>query len=98
VRMLVFPCTSYNPSVYLAMHCVGNKQRSRQKLNFYFLLHQMELPAKGVGMMLNLFLKEQINDIIIIITVDHPFQLAAPTPPRGNPLKGTSSTQPSLWA
>ncbi len=26
MRMLVFPCTSYNPSVYLAMHCVGNKQ------------------------------------------------------------------------
>ena len=30
--MLVFPCTSYNPSVYLAMHCVGNKQRSRTAL------------------------------------------------------------------
>jgi hypothetical protein len=79
-------------------HVYHFSMRSRQKLNFYFLLHQMELPAKGVGMMLNLFLKEQINDIIIIITVDHPFQLAAPTPPRGNPLKGTSSTQPSLWA
>ena len=25
MRMLVFPCTSYNPSVYLAMHCVGNQ-------------------------------------------------------------------------
>jgi hypothetical protein len=61
--------------------------RSRQKLNFYFLLHQMELPAKGVGMMLNLFLKEQINDIIIIITVDHPFQLAAPTPHGETPSK-----------
>ena len=28
---LVFPCTSYNPSVYLAMHCVGIRQVMRRR-------------------------------------------------------------------
>ena len=28
--MLVFPCTSHYPSVYLAMHCVGNKHSDGQ--------------------------------------------------------------------
>ena len=31
--MLIFPCTSYYPSVYLAMHCVGNKQRVFEALH-----------------------------------------------------------------